>query len=188
MKYIPTSAKKVFTGVVFEVYQWRQKMFNNTHEIFEVVKRSDTVEVVGVTVGKKIIVLKQKQPHTKWYYSLPGGLVNQDESRRQGAQRELKEETGYQAGKLVLWKSIQPYSKMIYSINIFLAYDCLKNGGLNLDCGEKIEVQLLSFDQLLKLAENPLFMTTGYFRSTLIRALYSQKHRQALKKLFFKTL
>lgn len=187
MKYIPASAKKVFTGVVFDVWQWRQKMFDNTHEIFEVVKRPDTVEVIGLTADGKIIVLKQKQPHTKWFYSLPGGRIDQGENFRQGAQRELKEETGYETGKMVLWKSIQPHSKLIYTISIFLAYDCLKTGGLNLDCGEKIEVKLLDFDQFLKLAENPLFMTTGYFRSILIRALYNQKHRQALKKLFFKS-
>lgn len=187
MKYIPSSAKKVFTGVVFDVWQWRQKMFDNTHEIFEVVTRQDTVEVVGITPEHKIIVLRQKQPHTKWFYSLPGGMVNKGEKTLTGALREFREESGYKPKKIRLWKILPPYTKVIYFINIYLGYGCFKDSDLQLDKGEQIEVKLFSFDEFLQLAENPLFVTTGFLRTTLIKALYNQKYRQALKKLFFKS-
>lgn len=188
MKYIPTSAKKVFTGVVFEVYQWRQKMFNNTHEIFEVATRPDTVEVVGITPEKKIIILRQKQPHTKWFFSLPGGKVNKGEKTLTGALREFREESGYKPKKIVLWRSLPPYTKVIYFINIYIGYGCVKVGELDLDNGERIEVKFFSFEEFLQLAENPLFITTGFLRATLLKALYNKQHRQNLKKLFFKTL
>ena len=113
MKAIPKSAKKVFAGEIFDVYQWRQKMFDNSFQIFEAIKRPDTVEIIGITPGKKIIVLKQKQPHTDWFFSLPGGRVDQGENQRQAAQRELKEETGYETYKLILWKSIYNVNTII---------------------------------------------------------------------------
>ena len=42
---IPANAKKVFHGVIFDVYQWEQEMFDGTKEIFEKLKRPDTVVV-----------------------------------------------------------------------------------------------------------------------------------------------
>ena len=44
---LPKNAKRVFKGKIFDVYQWDQKMFDNSVEIFEKMKRTDT------NVGRK---------------------------------------------------------------------------------------------------------------------------------------
>ncbi|KKT71448.1 MAG: NUDIX hydrolase [Candidatus Moranbacteria bacterium GW2011_GWF1_44_4] len=63
-KTLPKNAKRVFRGVIFDVWQWKQKMFDGSLATFEKIKRPDTVNIVGV-VGKRIIILRQKQPDWK---------------------------------------------------------------------------------------------------------------------------
>ena len=38
---IPINAKKVFQGIIFDVYQWEQKLFDGTVATFEKLKRPD---------------------------------------------------------------------------------------------------------------------------------------------------
>lgn len=186
MKYIPASAKKVFTGEIFEIYQWRQKMFDGSYQIFERAKRRGTVEVISVTKEEKIILLKQRQPDSHWFYSLPSGrLDKKSESPVKAAIRELAEETGYQARRVKLWQTIKSTSKVLWNIHVFLAYDVIKTRGQNLDPGEKIKVELISLAKLLDLSENSNFHCCGHLRFILIRAKYSARHRSELKKLFF---
>lgn len=69
---IPKHAKKVFHGEFFQVLQWEQVMFDSSTKTFEAALHPDGVTVIA-TVKDKIVILKQKQPHTQWYYTLPGG-------------------------------------------------------------------------------------------------------------------
>ncbi len=38
---IPPNAKRVFKGIIFDVYQWQQKMFDGSKETFEMLKRAN---------------------------------------------------------------------------------------------------------------------------------------------------
>jgi hypothetical protein len=92
---LPKNAKKVFQGKIFDVYQWEQKMFDNSVEIFEKLKRADTVVAIAIK-GDKIIIQEQKQPDwTHLLVSLPGGRCERNELPLSAVKRELLEETGY---------------------------------------------------------------------------------------------
>ena len=41
---IPHNAKKVFNGILFDVYQWKQKMFDNSIKTFEMLKRKSSLQ------------------------------------------------------------------------------------------------------------------------------------------------
>ncbi len=53
---IPEHAKKVFSGVIFDVYHWEQEMFDGSRATFEKVKRADTVGVYGVLDDGRILL------------------------------------------------------------------------------------------------------------------------------------
>tara|TARA_Y100000031_G_C8045433_1_gene303670 strand:- start:344 stop:646 length:303 start_codon:yes stop_codon:yes gene_type:complete len=76
---LPENAKRVFKGVIFDVYQWEQEMFDGSFDTFERLKRPDTAQVIPV-VGDKILVQVQKQPNMiKSCFSLPGGRCEEGE-------------------------------------------------------------------------------------------------------------
>ena len=178
-------AKRVFKGVIFDVYQWRQKMFDGSFATFEMIKRPATVEVVGITEDKKILILQQRQPNTPVFYSLPGGRVDKSESVRQAALRELREETGYVSKNLKKWKSFNEYATMDWQINMFIARYCRKVGGLMLDPGEKIKVKKITFERLLKLAESDYFWCSRYFTKILFKAKFNKIFKKKLYQELF---
>ena len=63
---IPDNAKKVFGGVLFDVYQWEQELFDGTKTIFEKLKRPDTVVVFPVLDDGKILLTEQEQPGNRF--------------------------------------------------------------------------------------------------------------------------
>jgi len=145
---IPDNATKVFTGDIFDVWQWPQEMFDGSTETFEMLRRPDTVQVIGV-VEDKIIVLDDEQPHTGSRVSFPGGRVDpEDSSTLAAAQREIKEETGYEFSNWRLVRVWQPHTKLEWFIYLYLAWDGQKVAEPHLDAGEKITVRQLSFDEV----------------------------------------
>ena len=152
MKKVPESSKKVFKGQIFDVYQWEQKMYDGSNEIFEKVVRPDTVLVIPVTKEGKIIVCEQSQPHRdKPYLSLISGRVEENEPPEEAAKRELLEETGFKPEELILWDQYSAGTKIGWTIYTYIAKGCQKVSEQNLDPGEKISCDLVSFDEFLEI-------------------------------------
>ncbi|HEV2403136.1 MAG TPA: NUDIX domain-containing protein [Candidatus Saccharimonadales bacterium] len=138
---IPDSAKRVFHGVIYDVYQWSQKMYDESKATFEMLRRSDTVSVIGIVDGN-ILVLDEEQPHRGSRRSFPGGRVDEeDENTLLAAQRETLEETGYEFKKWKLTQVWQPQTKIEWFIYLFVAWDGAKVAAPHLDGGEKIIVE-----------------------------------------------
>ena len=148
---VPESAEKVFTGKIFDVYQWAQKLFDGSMETFEMLKRPDTVVIIAKDAGK-IAVLRQRQPGQEEEYSLPGGRVNpEDKSEEDAARRELLEETGLAFANFRLLKVEQPYKKIDWLIYTFIAEGFVAEHLLKLDPGEDIELRWLDYDEVAAL-------------------------------------
>src|ERR1700753_2364169 len=92
---VPDVAELKFHGMIFDTYQWPQKLFDGSEHVFEMLKRTDTVSVMAV-VDNKILFIDDEQPHLGSRRSFPGGRIDDtDESQLAAAQREMHEETGY---------------------------------------------------------------------------------------------
>ncbi|MBR3230956.1 NUDIX hydrolase [Candidatus Saccharibacteria bacterium] len=149
---IPKNAKLVFSGKIFDVYQWPQELFDGTTETFEMLSRKDTVKIIAIKDGK-IVITRQKQPRKKWFYDFPGGRNDSPkENELDAAKREMAEETGMVFRSWRLIEARQPFVKIDWMVYTFLATDFVAQGSQNLDGGELIEVEEVSFAQLKKLA------------------------------------
>ena len=130
-------------------------MFDGTKETFEMLKRPDTVKIITIK-NEKIVILEQRQPHTDFFYDIPGGIHDAEgENELRAAQRELKEETGIICAKWKLLKVVQTHSKIDSFVYNFLAYDVIKEVPQELDGGEVIKVHLMSLDEIKALKDDP---------------------------------
>jgi ADP-ribose pyrophosphatase len=112
-----------------------------------------------------------------------GGRVEEGEDPLEGAKRELLEEAGYTARDWVLWKSVQPISKIEWAVYVFIAKGLEYTGHNNLDSGERIQIKKVSFDDFLQLARNPSF-SEYEVKDDMYEALLDQNAYEILKKRF----
>ncbi|OGY93682.1 MAG: hypothetical protein A2406_03895 [Candidatus Komeilibacteria bacterium RIFOXYC1_FULL_37_11] len=180
---LPDDARLVFKGVIFDTYQWRQKMFDGTVETFEKLKRPDTVTIFPILEDGKILLTKQKQPGKDSFIGAAGGRVDAGEDIISAAKRELLEETGYSADKFILWKAIQPISKIEWAVYVFIAKGLKKVSDLSLDAGEQIEAMPVEFEEFMQIALGDNFYEPEIYRE-IIEATFNEKKKQELKKLF----
>ncbi|MCP5405465.1 MAG: NUDIX hydrolase [Pseudomonadaceae bacterium] len=149
MANIPPHAKRVFQGVIFDVYQWEQEMFDGSTATFERLKRPDTVVVLPVA-GDTIYYSRQEQPDKPLFLGLFGGRSDPGEEPLTAAKRELLEETGLVSDTWIPWKSFQPATKIDWTVYYFIAKDCRKVAEQELDGGERIEICQTSLDDFMQ--------------------------------------
>ncbi|MFA6077098.1 MAG: NUDIX hydrolase [Candidatus Paceibacterota bacterium] len=182
---IPENAKKVFKGVIFDVYQWEQEMFDGTKETFEKLKRPDTVVVFPVLPDGKIILTEQEQPGKAPFVGATGGRVDEGEDILSAAKRELLEESGYEAEEFILWDSQHPISKIDWVVYTFIAKGLKKVSDLHLDAGEKIKLLPVTLDKLIDIATNG---HQDFYEKEVIVKFFEAKlnsdKMQELKELF----
>jgi ADP-ribose pyrophosphatase len=182
---IPSSAKQVFKGKIFDVWQWEQKMFDGSTETFECLKRPHTAQVIAV-VGDRILVQTERQPNNpQASTTLPGGRFNEGETPLQAAQRELREETGYTSNDWKLWKEVSPVSKIEWSVFTFIARNCIIENNQQLDSGEEIQTRLVSFDEFITIVtEDPSFYSLEIV-SDLLRLQLNPDKKEKFRKMLF---
>ncbi len=143
---IPADAACVFKGVIFDVYQWQQELFDGSTATFEMLRRPDTVLMICVK-DDKLIFIREQQPRRPEYTRLPGGRVDPGEDWDTAAKRECKEELGLTFGEWRLVEVRQPVAKIEWFVATYLALDCNSEGETEHDPGEKIASVPMSFDE-----------------------------------------
>lgn len=154
---IPSHAQQVFTGKIFNVFQWNQQLYDGSQAIFEKIKRTDTVNVLPVTSEGKIILSKQEQPGINPFIGVIGGRVDVEEEPLTAVKRELLEETGMVSSEWILWDAVQLTEKIDWAIYTFVAKNCTRYQKPNPEAGEKITLIEVSFDELVELSAQPEF-------------------------------
>jgi ADP-ribose pyrophosphatase len=164
---IPPEAKKVFSGVIFDVYQWEQEMFDGSTETFERAARPDTVQVIA-TKYDKIIVVSEDQPGIHREISLLGGRVQANEEPLDAAKRELLEESGMQSVDWDYFATYKPASKLEWHVHYFIARNCEEISEPTPDGGERISVKYVDFDEFVTLFTGKQ-ARAGEFSAALLR-------------------
>lgn len=150
---IPPEAKRVFKGIIFEVYQWPQKMYDGSTAIFERIKRPDTVRIIAIKDGR-IVTVRDEQPARKALLTLPGGRHDvEQETELDCAKRELLEETGFSFKNWRLIEAVQPARKIEYMVYTFVAMDFIASEAPKRESGERISVELMPLERLKEIVK-----------------------------------
>jgi ADP-ribose diphosphatase len=101
----------------------------------------------------EILMLRQYRYSLRdFILELPAGTRHQDESWETCAQRELREETGYQAGQLYNLGQFWPAPGVSNELMTIYLASGLQHNPLPSDPDEEIEVVMYKFDDLLSMA------------------------------------
>lgn len=180
---IPVDAKCVFKGVMFDVYQWRQKMFDGSYETFEKLKRPDTASVVPVLPDGTVLLVEEEQPGLAKNVYLPAGRIEPGEDPLAGAKRELMEETGYASDKWELWYAYQPVTKLDWAIFYFIAKDCKRTSEPHPDAGERITLLPVGLDEFLARAARDKLLG-GELATHVLESRYDPVRMKSLRQRF----
>ncbi len=179
-------ATVVFDGVIYKIYQWQQKLFDGSTRVYERAITLPSVMIIPVTQDGKIVLIHEQKIDSKHTISLPKGFANQNEEVQDSAIRELREETGYSAKEIKLYKKtgiVSGYFK--WELYFFIAKSCKLVGEPIQRPGEKIlDVELVSFENFLNLVVNDK-LHVPFIEADLVRAYYDENHRKKLEKLMF---
>lgn len=150
---IPAQAKLVFKGIIYDVYQWEQDMYDGSTATYEMLKRPNTLQVIAIK-NNNILLIDEQQAGCPAATSFIGGRQESDESPEQGAKRELLEETGMISNDWELFQTYEPIDKIEWQVHVFIAKNVELVSEPNLDPGEKISVKELSFEEFSDLVLN----------------------------------
>ncbi|MBI3167366.1 MAG: NUDIX hydrolase [Chloroflexi bacterium] len=116
--------------------------------------------VVALTKNNEVVLVKQyRHGVQEALLELPGGVVERGEDPLVGAGRELMEETGYSARKIIEVGRIYPNPAIQHNtLFCYLATDVELTGEQHLDEAEDIEVHLVPLDDLIEMVRQGKFM------------------------------
>lgn len=144
MKNAPTgwklnSSKKVYDNYYLKVYEDILDLAGK-EKLYIRAKRPDYCTIVPFSQDGRILTIKSyRHLVDSWQVEVPSGFIDRGETPRQAAVRELQEETGYRAKKVVnLGSYTLDYSMFAQKGNIFAAYDIERSGRQRLGKMEKI--------------------------------------------------
>ena len=181
---IPEHAEKVYDGHMFSVYQWPQKLFDGSTEMFEGISRADSVRTFGILDNDQILMAYDEQPHRQPQLQAPGGLVDPGERPAEAAKREFLEETGYQVGELIPWRNFHPHTNTSWQVHAFVGRGLTKVAEQQPEPGERITLKTYTFEEFLQLGHEPL-VHDSLLRVLLLQALLDEAKKAELKAILY---
>lgn len=120
------------------------------------IRRNYSTIVPFISKSELIVIRSYRHLVDSIQVEAPSGYIENGESPDEAAKRELKEETGYEAQKIVsLGHYTLDYSMFEQNGNIFAAYNLLANKGTkskqSLGKMEKIEIDVMTIDEIKRL-------------------------------------
>lgn len=135
------SSEMIYEGRILNLRKDKVHVKDNKTSYREIVEHNGGVALAAVTPGGKLVMVRQyRKAAEKAVLEVPAGKIEKDEDHRLTAERELKEETGYSAGKIEYITSF--YSSIGYSTEVIYLYYAtdLTPGETNFDDNESIEI------------------------------------------------
>ncbi len=130
----------------------RSPRTGEAHDFF-VLESSDWVNVIPLTPEGRVVLVRQWRHATRSFsLEVPGGLLEASDSPEKAAHRELLEETGFSASKMLYLGFVEPNPAFLNNrCHTFLAKDVQKVSELNQDEKEDIEVLLRPLEEIPRL-------------------------------------
>jgi len=141
--------QEVYHGRVINVHVDTVE-YKNKELKWEIVEMGNAVVVVPIIKKDTFIILRQYRYTAKQFiWEFPAGRAEEGENFELCAQRELAEECGYNAKRLMKTLSYYPSPGVITEMmHLYFAFDLFEKNDLAPDEDEIIEVKIVSADEI----------------------------------------
>ena len=151
-------SKTVYSGMIVKIRRDVAELQNGNMAPREVVEHPGGVGIVPVTKDNKVLMVRQyRYPMEEELLEIPAGKLGDGEDPLECAVRELSEETGCTAGKMVYLGAVYPSPGFCREVlYVYLALD-LQPGEMHLDENELLSVESVDMGELMeKIMQNEL--------------------------------
>ncbi|MDR2110638.1 MAG: NUDIX hydrolase [Spirochaetaceae bacterium] len=140
--------KKVFSSPVLSIREISSRSPEGELRVFTIIDAPDwaiVVPVIKTSRGEEFIMVRQwRHGSRELSLEFPGGVFEEGEEGIKAAARELREETGYTAGKIRKIGELSPNPAIMTNrVHFFLAEDLSRRGDQDLDDDEYIDVETI---------------------------------------------
>ena len=148
------SSRIVYKGPVFDLRTDEIRYRDGKTHSVDIVDHRGSFAIIATTGDDRIVLVQQYRPAAqRVLWEIPAGRAEEEEPARDGALRELQEETGYRAA------AMRPLGSMLMTpgfcnevLHFFHASE-LKAGPQQLDADERITVASFTLEEAQSLVE-----------------------------------
>ena len=149
------SSEMVYQGRVFGLRRDEVVEPSGVRATREVITHPGSVVVLPVLPDGRIVMIRQYRHATRQYlWELVAGRKEPEETPKEGAARELLEETGYQAKRFKVFLDVFPTPGFLEERMYLLLAEGLTAGEAQPEEDEKIEVRAYRVNELKKMIKS----------------------------------
>ncbi len=149
MTYRTIESQMIYSGRVFDVQTDTLRTPEGSTMRVDLIKHAGAVAIIAIDARKKLLLVRQyRHPAGKALLELPAGTLEDDEHPEHCAQRESREEIGFEPGELTrIGGGFMAPGYSTEFIHFFLARG-LKPAPLPQDKDEDIQVERVAFSDI----------------------------------------
>ena len=150
---MPEQTEVLLTTKRFRVIRKKVTSPAGKSHVHETIEHPGAVTILPILEGDRVCLIRNFRPAVgQTLIELPAGTLEPGEEPIVTAQRELAEETGYRAGKLVpLVAFFMSPGILSERMHLFVATE-LTAGGVDLDAGEEIDNYIVPWRDAMQMA------------------------------------
>ena len=151
LKWRITGTKRLLHTPVFDVNEQHEIAATGIEGDYVAMDAPDWAMVVAEYQDSFVLVRQWRHSAECLSLEFPGGVVDGGEDAAPAARRELKEETGFEAGKLTHLGTVSPNPALFKNqFHVYLAEDLKQTGAQSLDSDELLTYELMPTDEVIR--------------------------------------
>ncbi len=149
------SRKEIFSGKIIDVHVDEVELSDGSRSIREIVEHSGGVCVAALTDENELYFVRQfRYPYKRVLLELPAGKLEKGEDPRRAGERELLEECGVTAKKIISLGTVYPTVAYCSEVIHLFCATGLENKKQKLDEGEFLYVEKIKVENAVELVMN----------------------------------
>lgn len=151
LKWRITDTKRLLHTPVFDVNEQHEIAATGIEGDYVAMDAPDWAMVVAEYQDSFVLVRQWRHSAECLSLEFPGGVVDGGEDAATAARRELKEETGFEAGKLTHLGTVSPNPALFKNqFHVYLAEELTQTGAQSLDSDELLTYELMPTDEVIR--------------------------------------